>query len=123
MDKKKDNHDFGMTMSRNLEQPEGINYKLMCVEDPSQKQYSVQELVDKLYDHIWIEYFLGYSFREIKAHIVKTCPDLKIVDGQNFKPRKIENYFIEIERKGRVTGSRDLKLHFCRKHGILSALK
>ena len=120
MDKKTGNHNSGMTMSRNLEQPEGINYKLMCVEDPSQKQYSVQELVDKLYDHIWIEYLLGYNFREIKAHILKICPNLKIVDGQNFKPRKIEDYFFKIERKGRVTGS--MKLHFCRKHGILSAL-
>ena len=121
MDKKKDDHNFGMTMSGNLEQPERRNYKLMCVEDPFQKQYSVQELVDKLYDHIWIENFLGYSFREIKAYILKTCPDLKIVDGHNFKPKKMEDYFFEIEMKSRATGS--LKIHFCRKHGILSALK
>ena len=33
MDKKKDDQHSGMAMSRNLEQPEGINYKLMCVED------------------------------------------------------------------------------------------
>ncbi len=114
-------NDFGIDMSKKINQPEEMPGQRTCDDEPSQKQYRVEELVDKLYDHIWIEYFLGYSFSEIKAYIVKTCPDLKIVDGHNFKPKKMEDYFFKIEMKSRVTGS--LKIHFCRKHGILSALK
>jgi hypothetical protein len=121
MRKKKDIDTLEIDMKRSLNQLEEISHEPNRVQEQLQKYYRVAELVDRLYDHIWIEYHLGYSFREIKAHILQTCPDLRIIDGQNFKPRKIENYFFQIERKGRVTGS--LKLHFCRKHGILSALK
>jgi hypothetical protein len=117
----KGTNDFSVDISEKTNQLELMIFQQTCDEEVSQKQYRVQELVDKLYDHIWIECFLGYSFKEIKAHILKTCPDLNIVDRQNFKPQKIEDYFFEIEMKARVTGS--LKLHFCRKHGILSALK
>jgi hypothetical protein len=117
----KGTNDFSVDISEKTNQLELMIFQQTCDEEVSQKQYRVQELVAKLYDHIWIECFLGYSFSEIKAYIVKTCPDLKIVDGHNFKPKKIEDYFFEIEMKSRVTGS--LKIHFCRKHGILSALK
>jgi hypothetical protein len=95
----KGTNDFSVDISEKTNQLELMIFQQTCDEEVSQKQYRVQELVDKLYDHIWIECFLGYSFKEIKAHILKTCPDLNIVDRQNFKPQKIEDYFFEIEMK------------------------